>query len=136
MTHTAAVRFALGYLALNALFIGLWAVLAPRSFYDDFPGLGRSWVSVDGPYNEHLLALAVLLLAAAFTVSLELVTTAGLASFIWSGLHLIYHAFNTEGLGTSDNILSLGGLVLATAFPLLLIFTARRLETVPSVTVS
>lgn len=27
----------------------------PRSFYDDFPGGGIAWVSVDGPYNEHLI---------------------------------------------------------------------------------
>ena len=27
----------------------------PRSFYDDFPGAGRTWVAVDGPYNEHLV---------------------------------------------------------------------------------
>src|SRR4051794_22378518 len=44
--------------------VGLWASLAPRSFYDDFPGAGRQWVAVDGPYNEHLVRdVAVLELA-------------------------------------------------------------------------
>ena len=59
-------------LALSALQLGLWARRRAESFYDDFPGFGRQWVSVDGPYNEHLvrdfgsshLALAVVLLAA------------------------------------------------------------------------
>ena len=35
--------------------VGLWAAVAPQSFYDDFPGAGRHWVAVDGPYNEHLV---------------------------------------------------------------------------------
>ena len=29
--------------------------VAPKSFYEDFPGAGRVWVAVDGPYNEHLV---------------------------------------------------------------------------------
>ena len=29
--------------------------LRAAPFYDDFPGLGRSWVAADGPYNEHLV---------------------------------------------------------------------------------
>ena len=35
--------------------VGLWATASPESFYDDFPGMGRVWVAVDGPYNEHLV---------------------------------------------------------------------------------
>lgn len=35
--------------------IGLWQQLAPRSFYDSFPGFGRTWVSPDGPFTEHLV---------------------------------------------------------------------------------
>ena len=63
----------LGVLLLIALVIGLWALLAPRSFYDSFPGgNGMHWVSADGPYNRHLvsdvgsmyLALAALTVAA------------------------------------------------------------------------
>jgi hypothetical protein len=26
-----------------------------QAFYNSFPGFGRSWVSVDGPFNEHLV---------------------------------------------------------------------------------
>ena len=68
-----AVRVLLIVLGAVALELGVWATFAPRSFYDDFPGLGRAWVAADGPYNEHLvrdfgglnLALAVLTLVAA-----------------------------------------------------------------------
>jgi hypothetical protein len=42
------VRVLLVIMALSSGFIGLWALLAPKSFYDDFPGAGRHWVSADG----------------------------------------------------------------------------------------
>jgi hypothetical protein len=49
-------RIVLGVLLLIALVTGLWALLAPRSFYDSFPGgSGMHWVSADGPYNRHLV---------------------------------------------------------------------------------
>ena len=55
--------------------VGLQALFAPRSFYDDFP-IGRGWVAMDGPYNQHLvrdvgslnLALVVLVFAALVVV--------------------------------------------------------------------
>ena len=55
---------------------------SPQSFYDDFPGLGRAWVSVDGPYNEHLvrdvgalnLALLVLFVVAWVRLDRQLVS--------------------------------------------------------------
>ena len=73
MNNRILVRVALGYLAVVTAQIGFWALLAPRSFYDSFPGLGRAWISIDGPYNDHLirdvgalnLALLVVLVVAA-----------------------------------------------------------------------
>jgi hypothetical protein len=35
-------RILLGFLAVGALLVGAWAQFAPRSFYDSFPGGGRS----------------------------------------------------------------------------------------------
>ena len=43
---------------LNAIgaFVGAWALLAPRAFYDTFPSSGFGpGVGVDGPFNEHLI---------------------------------------------------------------------------------
>lgn len=133
MTYTLWIRLGLGYLILVSLQIGLWALFAPRSFYNGFPGPGRAWVSVDGPYNEHLirdvgalnLALVAVLLAAAITMSRQLITTASVASLVWGTPHLLYHLFNTEGLSASDVTGVLLGLAVFAALPVALIVMAR-----------
>lgn len=133
MTHARWFRIALGYLALSSLQIGFWALFAPRSFYDGFPGFGRTWVAVDGPYNEHLvrdfgalnLALLVIFVAAAVSLSRPLVMTAALASLVWNVPHLTYHVINTDGLTSMDLVASLGGLAASVAFSLLILVTAR-----------
>ncbi len=116
--------------------IGLWALFAPRSFYDDFPGLGRTWVSVDGPYNEHLvrdvgalnLAVTALLLIAFVRLSRELVTVAGVVALVWGVPHALYHMFNTEALDSSDAVVSILGLVTFAVLGGGLIYAAPRLE--------
>ncbi len=136
MTHGRWIRLALGYLTLFSLQIGLWAMLAPRSFYDSFPGMGRVWISIDGPYNEHLtrdvgalnVALAVLLITAAVTLSRQLVVTASAVAMVWGIPHLIYHAFNTDGLSSSDIVSSIGGLVLFAFLPIAAIVLSAKLE--------
>ncbi len=50
-----AVRGLLAWFTVFRLAVGGWQLMAPASFYNDFPGLGRHWVDVDGPYNQHLL---------------------------------------------------------------------------------
>ncbi len=52
---TLVRRIALVVVAAGTGGVGLWAQAVPRSFYDDFPGMGRMWVAVDGPYNQHLV---------------------------------------------------------------------------------
>ncbi len=116
--RSTQTRAALGFLALSSASIGAWAVLAPRSFYDGFPGFGSVWVAVDGPYNEHLirdvgalnLALTVLLVGAAWTLSRDVVIIAAAASAVWGAPHFLYHMFHTDGLSTMDAVLSLSGL--------------------------
>jgi hypothetical protein len=125
MTQTMWVRVALGYLAIVSIQIGVWAQFAPRSFYDDFPGLGRTWVSVDGPYNEHLvrdvgglyLALSVLLVAAMLTLSRAVIVTASVAVLVSGVPHVVYHVANRAALSSADLAFSLGGLVLFAAIP-------------------
>jgi hypothetical protein len=129
------VRVLLIVLGAVALELGVWATLAPRSFYDDFPGLGRMWVAVDGPYNEHLvrdfgglnLALAVLTFAAALSLSLALVRTAAVAWLVWGVPHLVYHARHLDPFSASDKVLNLGALAGAVAAALVVLALARPL---------
>lgn len=114
-------RVALAVLAASSLVVGLWAQVLPRSFYDHFPGLGRVWVAVDGPYNEHLvrdvgglnLALALVLVAALVTGDLLLARVAGGAALIYGLPHLLYHATNLDPFDTTDAVAMLVALGLA-----------------------
>lgn len=133
MTYRLWTRIALGYLALVSLQIGVWAQFAPRSFYDDFPGLGRAWVAIDGPYNEHLvrdvgglnLALAAVLIVAMVTLSRPVIIAASIASLLYGVPHLVYHIAHADSLATSDAVISLGGLALFAAIPIALIALSR-----------
>lgn len=123
------VRPVLLVLAATAVQLGVWAALAPASFYEDFPSGARRWVSVDGPYNEHLvrdfgqlnLALAALLVAAFWRPERFLVRTAALASLLFAVPHLAYHAANRDVYDTTDQVLNLGALGLAVVLPAVLV---------------
>ena len=105
-------RVVLGLLALVGLEVGVWALFAPRSFYDDFPGGDRSWVSVDGPYNEHLVRdvgafnLAVTLVVVLAFVWLErrLVVAAALAVAAYGIPHAVYHLSHLDVFDGSDAV--------------------------------
>jgi hypothetical protein len=46
-------RVLAGLLGLSALYVGIWASIAPHSFFTTFPGPGHHWVLVLPPYSEH-----------------------------------------------------------------------------------
>jgi hypothetical protein len=137
------VRAGLAALAFSATVVGAWALLAPRSFYDDFPGGGRHWVAVDGPYNEHLvrdvgelnLALALVLAVAAFTLVPLVVRTAAAAALVNGIPHLAYHLANLGDYGTADkvgNAVSLSLVVVVPAAVLLASVRARHSASISS----
>jgi hypothetical protein len=109
-----AVKILLAWFAFYNLISGLWQFLAPRSFFDDFPGFGRQWVSVDGPYNEHLrrdfgqgnLAFGVVALVALLTGGVWLARATGLAAVVANLPHQAYHQTHLHVLPTmSDQVL-------------------------------
>jgi hypothetical protein len=113
-TTTLAVKALLAWFAFYNLASGLWQFLAPRSFYDDFPGFGRQWVSVDGPYNEHLLrdfaqgnlAFGIVALVALLTGGIWLARATGLAAVVANLPHQAYHQTHLHVLPTvSDQVL-------------------------------
>ena len=127
-------RAILIYLTFSGLLVGVWATLFPQSFYDDFPGAGRVWVAVDGPYNEHLvrdvgqLSLAVALVSgvAVWTMVPVLVRVAAAAWLVNAVPHFVYHLRHLDAYDTTDkvgNVLSLGLLV---ALPIVVLVLSYR----------
>lgn len=133
-----ACRLVLGLLGAVQLTDGFYALLAPRSFYDDFP-VGRGWVEALPAYNEHLvrdvgslfLATAVVLFAAAIYLERRLVIVA-LASFlVYSVPHLIYHLLNLGPFGTGDAIAEGVSLALTVIVPAVLLAMLLRAPSAP-----
>lgn len=123
-------------LVLASVVVGGWALFAPRSFYASFPGGGRHWVSVDGPYSEHLvrdfgalnLALASVTAIAAVKLERTVTQAASIGWLVFSVPRLIYHVGHMHDLDAVDrfgNLATLGaavalgiaGLVLSRAGP-------------------
>ena len=120
------MRALLAALAVSAAFPGAWAVLAPRSFFDGFPGAGRHWTAELPAYSEHLvtdvgafyLGFALLLAWAAWRPSRELVVPACSAFALFSLLHLVWHALHLDGFSGLDAVLqtaSLAAVLIASA---------------------
>ena len=111
------------------LVIGLWAVLAPKNWFESFPGFDPRLVAAEPPYNAHLatdagaglLATGVVLLVAALWANRAAIQAALLAYVAFTLPHAVYHAFNPAdaltGFENVLNVVTLGsGLVLAAVF--------------------
>ncbi|HXH56767.1 hypothetical protein [Iamia sp.] len=129
-------RIALVVIAAGSLVVGVWAQAFPRSFYDDFPGAGRVWVAVDGPFNEHLVRdVGGLNLALAFVAGFALVTrsvlvarAAGGAALLLGAPHLLYHATHLDPFDTADVVAQLVALSVAALSGLLALAAPRSDE--------
>lgn len=123
----------LAILAATGAITGPWAAFAPRSFYDSFPGFGRHWVSVDGPYNEHLvrdvgatyLALMVLALLAAVSMERIAVLLAAATTLTFGVFHFSYHVHHLDVYDTADSILNMVALGGSVALAALLLIPPR-----------
>ncbi|AXE83688.1 hypothetical protein [Streptomyces sp. Go-475] len=97
-------------LALGQGLPGLWALFAPRSFYDEFPFPGLGWVTRFPPYNEHLvrdlgalsLGLTAVLISAAVVPERRLVRAAAFGCLAFTIPHLIFHVAHLGRFGTAD----------------------------------
>ena len=126
-------------LAVGQGVAALWALTAPRSFYDDFPGGGHSWVAAHPPYNEHLtldyasgaLALTVLAVLAAASLHRRVVQVSAIAWLFFGVPHFVYHLITWERLPPGDaaaNAITLSGTVL---IPLAILGERRAARAVP-----
>lgn len=128
------MRAGLVVLALPSAVIAAWTLTAPHSFYDDFPGGGRHWVSALPPYNEHLmrdfgatsLAIVVFMVGAAIVLERRMVQVALLAFLAYSIPHFAYHLTTTDHYSTGDNVGSLSGFVVTIAIAIGLLALTRE----------
>jgi len=117
---SAPVRAGLAILAALEVVIGVWALLAPMSFYRSFPLPGHAWVSRLPPYNEHLtrdvgelsLSLTVVLVAAAVTGHWLLSVVAIIATAVYAVPHAVYHFLHMEGFPPTDAVAQTVGIAL------------------------
>jgi hypothetical protein len=130
--HDRYTRVLLLIIAIGYVGVGAWAALAPRSFYDNFPGGGHHWVSVDGPFNEHLvrdvgvlnLALAAVTIAALVRPGRYLVQVVAGATLVYSAPHFLYHLFHLDLFDTGDKVFQMGSLAITVIAPALLLIHA------------
>ena len=120
--------------AATSAFTGLLAALAPRVFYDDFP-LGRAWVQMLPPYNEHLindvggfyLAFALLFAWAAVSVHRALVVPLCTSWIFAALLHFGYHVTHLDGWDLGDAVAQTVVLALVLVLPVAALAAVFRL---------
>jgi hypothetical protein len=127
------LRVTLWAVAFSALVPGLQATLGPESFYSGFP-VGRGWVELLPPYNEHLirdvggfyLAFALMFAWAAVTLQRALIVPLAVAWTLAATLHAVFHVTHLDGFSTGDAIAQTAGLLTVIALPLLAVAIAAR----------
>lgn len=116
------IRVVLALLAVANIATGLWAVFAPLSWFDDFPGWAPRLVAAMPPYNEHLatdaggglLATGVAAAVAACWMRRDVVIVAAAAYATAAIPHAVFHiAHPADALTTSENIVNSFTLVIA-----------------------
>ena len=133
--ETLRVRVGLAVIGTPNVIVGLWALFAPQSWYDDFPAVGQGWVAAFGPFNEHFiqdigdayLGFGVLLLFAALRPSYSLVLGALVGFLVFTVPHFLVHIFVRESLSTSGYIGTLAPQAFAIGVSVWLILAAARL---------
>ena len=126
--HRLEFRAVLYGLGAVQLVNGLYALLAPRSFYDDFP-FGRGWVEALPSYSEHLVrdvgglfvATAVILIAAGYWLERRLTAVTLVAWLAFAVPHTVFHLFNLGPFGAGDAIGNAVALALTVVAPLWLL---------------
>jgi hypothetical protein len=123
------IRAGLVLLALIDGGQGLWAYLAPRSFYYHVPT-----VSMYPPFNQHFvsdfgglqLAMTVVMVAAAVILERRLVIVALLAFLVYAVTHLIFHLTHLMGMTGGAMLTNIAGLGVVAAIPAVLLVVTYK----------
>jgi hypothetical protein len=117
--------------------VGTWPLMSPTGFYQDFPGFRTGWVSIDGPFNEHLLrdfgglnlALAALLIGAAVIGTTAVARLAAVSALLFGVPHFLYHLGHVGHFERIDQVLIVAATGLGVLVPLgLLLLPGRRVS--------
>lgn len=107
------VRIGLVALAVPNFVAGLWAVLSPQGWFEDFPGWAPRLVAAEPPYNAHLatdagaglLASGLVLLVAAWLADRRSSQLALVAYAAFAIPHAAYHSLNpAPGLTDAEDL--------------------------------
>ena len=97
------------------LLTGAWAMLWPRGWFDDYPGIGPDLVAAEPPFNAHLatdagagLFAAGIALICAAVIGRRQAAVVGASTALAFGVpHLVFHLTHREhGLSTAGNLFS------------------------------
>ena len=132
MTRRAVVTAGLAALGVVNLFWGIWAVTAPRRFFDTFPGFGQRWTTAYPPYNQHLVSdlgatftmIGVLLALAAVLRDRRVTVVVLVGVLVFNVLHLAFHTTHPGLLSGGPLAGSLVSLVLGVLGPAALLALA------------
>lgn len=125
----ALVRVGLGVLAAVQFGTGLWQLLAPESFYNDFPT-----VDLAPPYNEHLMrdfgaanvAIGIIVVATMVWMQKRYVQLVLVAYLAFAVPHLAFHLGHLHDATMGDVVFQLVSLGSAVGLPLLLLALVPR----------
>ena len=98
-------RGLLALLTATGAVTGLWAYVAPRNWYDTFPGMGLSWLPQLGPYNEHFakdvgaMFLGLMLLSVLAFIHVANTTLVKVTAGTWTVFNLLHFIYHMQMLG-------------------------------------
>ena len=130
------VLIGLWVMGIFGLYTGIQQQFLPRVFYDKFPGFGMTWVSPDGPFNEHLmrdlgganLALTFLVFLAIARPTAYLVRGVAIATLIAQVPHFVYHALHLDLLpNTLERVLQTALLSVVLLIPVLVLVASHSM---------
>jgi hypothetical protein len=133
-TSGRMIRIGLALLAFEAGLIAVHALFFPLYFYEEFL-LGRGWVQMLPPYNEHItrdlgalyLGFFVVLTFAAVKLTRDVVNGAVLGFLVATVPHMVFHGLHTDDAPQLlDKILQPGLLALTVGACVAILWLSRR----------
>ncbi|WP_167441592.1 hypothetical protein [Amycolatopsis vastitatis] len=120
--------------------VGIWPLVSPTGFYQDFPGFRAGWVAMDGAFNEHLLrdfgglnlALAALLIGAAVIGTTAVARLAAVSALLFGVPHFLYHLGHVGHFDRIDQVLIVATTGLGVVVPLVLLLLPGRRVSPPA----